>query len=488
MAHELAHTLQQNATGRIARKTLTDLPETTRKTLKISRIAPSQSAIDPWIKNYFDPKSGVNVTSGITTEFGAEITDANQQKGLRSIAIELVSLSTVNVIQATQTEPEKRSNTDPEKWPLPANSILDLALDLRKHGGDHTIFRFTRYAEGATDKVLIEKTQVLAVATPAGAVQAPAGQPQPAAGAAASFTGTVSVGNVKVTIDNTFSNDRGKVIADAVQLLPDPIRAKIDGVTISYAGSGKGPGGQNGDYKAEDDKVRLWGDIFDDSPRRVGAATNTAYQIVHELGHAVDLRPEFKAQRARTKAEEAKKILERDLKHPTIKIDSNDPLAGIGGEADPALEAEKTRLRGEIAKMDREIEAQNQAMASAKSISGAELGKDTEKLLAAFGKALDADGVKVVKDAKKRNLAVQAANEKAAKDNAADPTGPQRPMKPEEKTLTTGVSDYAATDLMEAFAENFSVYVLDEALLKAIRPKTFAYFAGAFPKAAAVKP
>ena len=204
MAHELSHTLQQDATGRLARKTLNDLPEATRKTLKISRTALQPSAVDPWIKNYFTPNSGISVTSSITTEFGAEITDANQQKGLRSIAIELVSLSDVVVTPATQTEPEKRSNTDPENWPLAANRIYDLALDLRPHGGEHAIFRFTRFTEGGADKVLIEKTQVLAAATPTGAVQAPAAQPQPAAGAAATFTGTVTVGAVKVIIDSSF--------------------------------------------------------------------------------------------------------------------------------------------------------------------------------------------------------------------------------------------------------------------------------------------
>lgn len=488
LAHELAHTLQQNAAGRIARKSLTDLPEATRTVLKISRAAVQQSAVDPWIKNYFNPRSGISVNSSITTEFGAEITDANQQKGLRSIAIELISLSQVVVTPATQTEPETRSNTDPEKWPLPANSIYDLALDLRPYGGEHAIFRFTRYTEAGNDKVLIEKTQVLAAATPTAAVQAPTGQPQPAAGAAATFTGTVSVGNVKVQIDSSFGNDRGKVVADAVLLLPNPIRAKIDGVTITFAGSGKGPGGQNGDYKAEEDKVRLWGDLFDNSPRRVGAATNTAYEIVHELGHAVDLRPEFQAQRARDKAEAAKKKLEHDLKYPQIKADSNDPLAGLDGEKDPAIEAEKTRLRGEIAKLDKEIDTQNKGVASAKSIAGAELGKDSEALLTEFGKALAADGVTVVPNAKKRNLAVEVANEKAAKANTANPAGPHQSLKSTEKTLTTGLSNYAATDLMEAYAENFSIYVLDEALLKAIRPKTYAYFAKALPKAVGAKP
>jgi hypothetical protein len=486
LAHELSHTLQQAPSGLILRKTLTDLPEATRKGLKISRAVPKQTDMDPWIKNYFDPKSGTSVTSGITTEFGAEITDAQQQKGLRSIAVELVWISKELVTPATGTEPEKRSNTDPEGWPLPANSILDIALDLLPYKSDHAIFRFTRYADGSVDTVLIEKTHVIAPAKPAGTAPAPASQPQPAAGPAASFTGTVSVGNVKVVIDSGFGDARGKIITEAVRLLPGPIMALVDGVTIGYEGAGSGPDGQNGDYKEDEDRVRIWGNMFDNSPRRMGTATNTAYGIVHELGHAIELRPLFKAQLAQKKAETEKKDLEKKLKNPPVKFDINDPLGEL--KDDPNRKAEETRLKDEISKLEKEIEAQNKAMADAKSIAGNELGKDTEKLLTDFGKAIETDGVKVVQNAKKRNREAEAANKKAEEENAANPNDPQKPMKAMEKTLSTGISNYAATDLMEAFAENFSAYVLDEALFKAIRPNTYAYFVKAFPKTAATSP
>lgn len=486
LAHELVHTMQKAPAGLILRKTLTDLPETTLKNLKISRAVPKQSDMDPWIKNYFDPKSGTSVTSGITTEFGAGITDAQQQKGLRSIAVELVWISKEIVTPATGTEPEKRSNTDPENWPLPVSSILDLALDLRPYNGDHAIFRYTRYDNGGVDTVLIEKTHVIDPARPAGTAQAPAGQSQPAAGAAVSYTGTVRVGKVNVSVDSSFGDARGKIITEAVGLLPDPIMALVDGITISYEGTGSGPGGQNGEYNEEEDKVRIWGNMFENSPRRMGTATTTAYGIVHELGHAIELRPLFKAQIARKKTETQKKDLEQKLKHPPVKFDLDDPLGEL--KEDPGRKAEEKRLSDEIARKEKEIEALNKDVADAKSIAGSELGKDTEKLLTDFGKAIEADGVKVVKNAKKRNREAEAANEKAEKENAADPTGPQKPMKAMEKTLSTGISNYAATDLMEAFAENFSAYILDEALFKAIRPNTYAYFLKAFPKTAAKSP
>jgi hypothetical protein len=528
LAHEIAHTLQPGDSEAISRKALSDLPEATRKKLKISRTAPAESAINVWIKNYFNPKSGVSRQSTIVPEFGADITDANHQIGLRSIAFELAALSEVNVTPATATTPASRTNTDPEAWPLPADAILELALDLRQQGGEHAIFRFTRYTNGTTDTVLIEKTRVLAaapVATPAAppattaappaktapaapsattaappaktapaapsarSAAPPAKTAAPAKAAAPSFTGEIQVGNVKVTIDSSFGDDRGKAIADAVRLLPEPIRAKVDGVRFNRVGSGKGPNGQNGEYREDTDTVNIWDELFDASARRVGEASAPAYQIVHELGHAVDRRPLFKAQRDRTNAEQRRRALQTELSRAETKfVDPNDPLGGIDTNKDPRVVAEKTRIQGEITKVTNEITALDTAVAGAKSIAGDETGGDTESLLTEFGKAIAGDGVKAVPDARKRNRVVDAANTAAAKANAAAPSGPQTPMKQHEKTLAGGVSNYARTDLMEAFAENFAYYLLDEVTFREIRPKTYAYFVRAFPKAPAPKP
>jgi hypothetical protein len=398
---------------------------------------------------------------------------------LQGIASELANLSAPQVTPATGTEPEQRTNTDPEDWPLPQNAILELALDLRPQQGEHAIFRFTRYTTGAADTVLIEKTKVLAPAPVAGAKpSAPAPQPT-SAGTAPSFTGQVRAGSVTITIDSKFGDTRGKVIADAVQLLPDPIRDKVDGVSFEFAGSGKGPGGENGHYTAADDKVQIWGDLFDTSAKRVGEATSTAYQVVHELGHVIDLRPRFKAQRDHERGEARKRQLKTELSGVEDKfVNKNDPVPRDVSK-DPQVVAEKQRIQGEIDKVQKDIDAADKAQSSAKSIAGSELGGDTESLLTDFGKAIKADGVKAVTDAKKRNDAVDTANRAAAKTNA--------PLKPHEKNLAGGVSNFAQIDLMEAFAENFAYYALDEATFKEIRPNTYAFFAKAFPKTVATK-
>ncbi|MEO8108812.1 MAG: DUF4157 domain-containing protein [Ginsengibacter sp.] len=449
LAHELAHTVQQSSNRLIMRKSLTDLPEVTRKQLQVSRTAPDKATVDQWIKDFFTPKSGISMSSSMTTEFGVEITDADLQKGLRNVAISLKAMSHENIKPATKDTPEERSNTDPEGWPLGPNSVLDIAMDLSNNGGDNAIFRFTSYTDGKDEKVIIERMRIIA---PVVAPAAPA--------AVVSSTGNITVGNVKVDIDAAFGNARGKIIADAIQLLPDPIRLKIDGVKIVHVGSGSGPDGRNGDYQAENDRVRIWDNMFNEDSRRVGESSSTTYQVVHELMHAIDLRPLFKAQIARDDAQKRKDAFVANSRK--IKVTS-DPL----GEPEEKSDAEKKVIRDAIAKFDKEIADDEKEMASAKSEAGSELGKNTESLTTDFGKALAADGVKAVKDAKKKNAVAGAT---------------------QQHTLSTGITNYGATDLMEAFAENFSLYILDEALLKTLRPKTFEFFAKEYPKPAAATP
>ena len=461
LAHELAHTLQPAVRhgGHVARLTLGDLPLATRRALQVSRTPPDAGNLQQWVTDYFDPTSGTTRQTSLTPDFGADITDAQQRTGLTAVLSELVDLS------------DPARTPDPEARPLPPNALVDLALDLRPHGGEHAVFRFVRYTEGGTEKQLIEKTQVLAAA---GTTTA---SPAAAAPGTATHTGAVTVGSVRIDIDTRFSADEGQAIAGAVGLLPDLLRARVDGLRFVDAGTGQGPGGENGHYDPAIDGVRIWGAMFDASPRRVGAASATAYQIVHEIGHAVDLRPLHAAERARNAAQEA---LDRLQRPPTLDLDtSGDPLAGLDDtpRADPARDAEIARLRQEIATHDA-------AIAAAASVAGHEVGTATESMLTAFAVALVADGVTAVPRAKTRNAAVEAANTAAEEAHAADPSTPEPVPRPLEPLLSGGITRYAATDLMEAYAEHYALYVLDEALLLALRPRVHAYFASAQPKTA----
>lgn len=432
LAHELTHTVQQKNENHINRKGLGDIPEATRKKMRISRAAPPQSTVDSWLKDYFDAKGP---SSGLTVpiEFSTDISNPLIQRGLRQAAHAMRADSEVKV-------------DDPESLPLSLNTILDMELDLSTKGGDNAIYRFVRYMDGKDEKMLIEKKHV--IGKPTASATTPG---------AATFTGIVSVGRIKVEIDAAFGNDKGKVIVDAIQLLPEPIKARVDGVKFSFERTGSAPGGENGDYVASQDTVHIWNNMFSQELRRVGKSTHAIYGVVHELGHVIDQRPLAKPQIELDKLETQKKKLEAKLR----TAGTVDAL----GEEDKETKAAKVKTEKEFVDLDKQIKSVYKQMHSTKSPSGAELGEETESLEADFGKALKADGVKAQTGAKKRN-----------KDIAL--------RKNQESTLSTGITLYGSRTLQEAFAENFSIYILDEDLLKKIRPATHKFFTTAFPKTA----
>ena len=339
LAHELAHTLQPAVRhgGHVARLTLGDLPLATRRALQVSRTPPDPGNLQQWVTDYFDPTSGTTRQTSLTPDFGADITDAQQRTGLTAVLSELVDLS------------DPARTPDPEAQPLPPNALVDLALDLRPHGGEHAVFRFVRYTEGGTEKQLIEKTQVLAAA---GTTTA---SPAAAAPGTATHTGAVTVGSVRIDIDTRFSADEGQAIADAVGLLPDLLRARVDGLRFVDAGPGQGPGGENGHYDPAIDGVRIWGACSSlAAPRRRRQRHGLPDRARDRpcRGPAAAVRGRTCPQRRGGGAEE------RLQRPPTLDLDtSGDPLAGLDDtpRADPARDAEIARLRQEIATHDAAI-------------------------------------------------------------------------------------------------------------------------------------
>lgn len=441
IAHELTHTLQYAGfpdQSRLQRASLADVDAGIKKKLRISRTPPPSDDLKAWVKKYFDPKEGTSATTSIPIELGASITDKQVQKGFMSLAAELVSQSRSSV------------NPDPESRPLDSNSILDLEIDASAFKGEHAIYRFTRYTDKKAEKIIVEKVR-----------SAGAGGQAPST---ASLTGDVKVGGVDVHISSDFSEDDAKAIHTALLTLPDPIRAQAKDLTFERSSSAKGPDGENGRYDPLTDQVTLYRNLFDATARRIGSASSATYQIVHEIGHALDLRPEFAAEREVEKLKKEKGELEKQSR----KIDfSGDPL---GTQEDP----KKKEQEKKIAELEKKIKDLSKNLGQGKSISGNELGKNSEALTTDFGKALAQDGITAVNDAIKRNKEVEAHNK-------AHPDQPRSA----EPTLSGGVSLYADTDLMEAFAENFSYYVLDPDLLKSIRPATYAFFEKKFPKTVA---
>lgn len=470
MAHEIAHTLQNGAaqTTQLQRSKVSSLAKSVRDDLRISRAAPKPDQIADWVKNYFDPKKGTSSSTGIPVAIDPVITDTQQKKGLTSIAAELVDASRASV------------NPKLSDQPLASNSILDVDIDPSAHGGIHAIYRFIRYTEAKTEKIYIEKMGTATTAQSNAPVKAVTPQPR-VAGATkeadkapidrTSVHGMVPVGAINVDIASGFGRQEARTIIASVQQIPASTRSKINGIEFVHSSKATSADGAAGEYEPIDDEITLYTSAFTANSRKVGGQSAATYAIVHEIGHAIDLRPEYEAERETKKAKAEKKKLERIANRVSIS-DSNDPMAGIMGNEKP--DPAKQKAKQDIAKLDKKISDLSRKLGRGKSLSGEEVGKNTESLKTEFGVALKKDGIKAVRNAKKTNKASQAYNK-------ANPTLPQKAA---VDNLSRGVSLYGNTDLMEAFAENFTYYTLDPDLLKSIRPHTYAYFAKNFPKPA----
>ena len=303
---------------------------------------------------------------------------------------------------------------------LPADTIIDVAIV----GGPNAIFRFTRYTESNKDNVLIEKTKDLT--------------PIASNTATIALTGKVKVNGIEIDIPNTFSQDYSSQLVNALKLIPEPILQKADGVKFSYMGPGAGPNNAVGQYNPNTDTIEIWQKMFDATARRIGTGTNIQDAIIHEVGHCIDLRPRYANLHNYNKANERLKNLEMQRNN----LKSNDPL-----DLEPPDGAAK--LDADIAKAKKDVKNLKKGKdIMLNSFSGYRDGIALQNQLAdEFGRALNLDGVKV-----------------------------------NQGNLTGGVTDYANKDLMEAFAENFSIYILDESLLQLIRPNTCAFFRSKLPK------
>ncbi len=467
LAHELTHTLQQTGQSApdIQRDKIAGLKKSIRDSLRVSRVAPSPSKITTSVKQFFDPSEGTKVFSGIPVEVDPVITSASVITGFESLASELANIS------------NSKLNPKDNTKPLGANSILDIDVDPSAHGGIHAIYRFIRFTDGKAEKIYVEKLGTAAAAQSNAPVktasQSKAAGSKPEGGKApidrTFLSGTVPVDPISVKIKSGFGKENARTIIAAIQLLPSSTRSKLDGLKFVASSMAKAADGAAGQYDPSTDEITLYKSAFDSSPRKVGEQSAATYAIIHEIGHAIDLRPQNKAERETTKAKEEKKKQEKIANRRDLGS-TEDALDDLFGT--PKKDPDKEKAKKEIARLDKLIASLSKKLGKGKSLSGEERGTKTESLKTDFGKALEKDGIKAVKNAKKDNKATEAAN-------AANPKGTQKPI---VDTLSGNITLYGNQNIMEVFAENFSLYILDPDLLKTMRPNTFKYFKKNFPK------
>lgn len=164
---------------------------------------------------------------------------------------------------------------------LPLNSSIEVDLDLSNFGGSQATYRFTYFAHASGRGRRRTTANVMLIEQVGAAVAAPAGQAAPAN----SFT----IGSSTFKLSGTWTNDEYAVLRQALGLLPAQALTDAAGVTFSKSGS-SGSAAEAGNYDSATDTISLHNNAFPSSSMRVGQRSQGVHNVLHEIGHALDLR------------------------------------------------------------------------------------------------------------------------------------------------------------------------------------------------------
>lgn len=294
---------------------------------------------------------------------------------------------------------------------LPLNTTINIALDLSPYGGANTIYRFTHFAhtEGSTTSniMLIEE------------VGAAPAAPAPVTATAGPFT----VGGQNFTLQGSWSDANYAVLRQAIGLLPSASLTAAAGLKFKYETSASTTG-EAGEYEQDTDTVKLFRNAFPSVSLRFGSSTVAVRNVLHEIGHALDLRP----------------------------------LEGAWNtfnQAGQTASAQQTLLRSRSLSGSRYV---------APTTAGGDFSTDTN-----MGNARDGDFRNAVRqDGVARDTSGRQINLGGGTTMTAG--------------LSGGVTPYSEVDYQELFAEAFALYNTDPTLLQQLRPNTYRYFSTRYPR------
>jgi len=226
-----------------------------------------------------------------------------------------------------------------------------------------------------------------------------------------------------------FSTDAKKHLYAALASVPEGILNRVKGLTFFYDPSAAGDANEPARYEPSTHAVYIYQGALREFANSIAASGADYFTgvLAHEIGHALDYETFTTARVKRDTL--AKQLKEARIKSKQIKIDPNAPI----GDDKPAADGDK-KERDEIKRIE----------------------KDLDKAEADFAKAT-AD-----LDLKKGGAHSQS--------------------KAFAKARGKAITSYGESGKnVEDFAELFSIFVLDSALLKSLRPDAFEYFSKTFP-------
>ncbi|MDO8152622.1 DUF4157 domain-containing protein [Isoptericola sp. b408] len=269
LAHELTHVAQQGHSSagrpvqRLIRRQPTSLAAVPAAERRAITIGTTDVTVPPaQITEFFtllpSGRPGTTLSVGATDSFGPGI-PVSLQTGLGSVASWV----------AGQTNA------------LPVNTSITVDLDLTAHGGARTTYRFTYFDHTTGSGRSASSSRVMLIEQVGAALTAPTQQTAPAG---SSF----AVGTATFRLANTWSDADYTTLRQAIALLPAAALTGASGLSFRRVRTAAGTEG--GHYDQSTDTVELNDRAFRSSSLRIGQHTRAVRDVLHEIGHALDLR------------------------------------------------------------------------------------------------------------------------------------------------------------------------------------------------------